>query len=416
MYKGEFLADEVVFLTQNGIYLVMCDTFVAVGSASETGATIFGKNSDRPEDEVQLVIFLPEQKRTIPSSLQCTYITIPQVPLTHGILLSQPYWMWGGEMGVNDKGVAIGNEAVWTTEPIAQKGLLGMDLVRLGLERGNSAKMALDVITSLIEKFGQGGNCACDGSMHYHNSFLIADSREAWVLETAGKWWVAEQITDGVRNISNNLSISNNGTLCHKDLIEFAIKSNLCRDESSFNFAKIFTTGYWTPNIPPTGREGRIKFMLEKMIGDITPIYARGILDDHTGGVCMHGGFISAGSQISTLSQKPDLTHHWFTITAPPCKSVYLPFTFDNACRGLTNPGPHKDINESWIWVIHQKFFKTLTGSEAENQRSKIKGLDVEYSRKSLDYKGNINQIVRDHNELFQKYQKQIRSNNTFNL
>ena len=165
----------------------MCDTFVSVGSASLTGSTIFGKNSDRPEDEVQLVVFIPKQEDAYPSDLECTYITIPQVSHTNGILLSQPYWMWGGEMGVNDQGVAIGNEAVWTTESISQTGLLGMDLVRLGLERGNSARLALDIITSLLEIYGQRGNCTCDGSMYYHNSFLIADPREAWVLETAGK-------------------------------------------------------------------------------------------------------------------------------------------------------------------------------------------------------------------------------------
>lgn len=51
------------------------------------------------------------------------------------MILSKPAWMWGAEMGANDKNVVIGNEAVWTKNnegegDARQKRLLGMDLVR----------------------------------------------------------------------------------------------------------------------------------------------------------------------------------------------------------------------------------------------------------------------------------------------
>jgi len=119
-------------------------------------------------------------------------------------MISQPRWMWGAEMGANECGVIIGNEAVWTTEPTRSTGLLGMDLVQLGLERGPSAIKALQVIVELLSQYGQGGNCAEHFPMNYHNSFLIADQKEAWILETAGQYWVAEQVTSGTRLISNN--------------------------------------------------------------------------------------------------------------------------------------------------------------------------------------------------------------------
>lgn len=88
-----------------------------------------------------------------------------------------------------------------------------MELIHLG----KTAFEAVDVIIHHIEKYGQGGPCRCSimhkfayflstvGDWSYHNSFLVADPKEAYVLETAGAWWVAERVTCGPRNISNGI-------------------------------------------------------------------------------------------------------------------------------------------------------------------------------------------------------------------
>ena len=46
-------------------------------------------------------------------------------------MLSRPAWLWGAEMGANEHGVCIANEAINAREPAAEtEALLGMDLVR----------------------------------------------------------------------------------------------------------------------------------------------------------------------------------------------------------------------------------------------------------------------------------------------
>src|SRR4030042_2174082 len=180
----------------------MCDTLVALGNSTQDRSVVFGKNSDRPPNEAQVLRRFPRMKYPKGSVVKCTYVEIPQASDTFEVLLSCPFWMWGAEIGANERGVAIGNEAVWSKEGYADTGLLGMDLLRLGLERGATAKEALEVMIELLKKHGQGGDCFFGAPMKYHNSFIIAAPNEAWVLETADKYWAAERVRD-VRSISN---------------------------------------------------------------------------------------------------------------------------------------------------------------------------------------------------------------------
>ncbi len=298
----------------------MCDTFVALNDATQNSDIIFGKNSDRPQGEIQDVIAIPAKTHAPGETVQCTYLEIPQVEQTLAVILSKPRWMWGAEMGANECGVVIGNEAVWTTESYAETGLLGMDLVRLGLERGKTARSALDTIVELLDRHGQGGICAEAFPMNYHNSFIIADPREAWVLETAGKYWVAENVKRGTRSISNNLSIRNAGDLRHPDLIPDAISRGWCASEADFDFAELFSEGGYV-EISPNSREGRVRTLCQQQQGSFTLETAKSILRDHTGGICMHGGFESTGSQVSSLS--PQGCQHWFIEQPLPCQQTY---------------------------------------------------------------------------------------------
>ena len=66
----------------------------------------------------------------------------------------------------------------------------------LALERAATAREGCDVITGLLVAHGQGGPCSdTDAGLIYHNSFLLVDRAEAWVLETAGHLWAARKVT-----------------------------------------------------------------------------------------------------------------------------------------------------------------------------------------------------------------------------
>lgn len=312
----------------------MCDTFVALSDATLNGEVIFGKNSDRPQGEIQDVVVIPAQDYSPNQRVECTYITIEQAERAFAVILSKPRWMWGAEMGANECGVVIGNEAVWTVEPYKSTGLLGMDLVRLALERGETAFSALNVITSLLEQHGQGGNCAEHFAMNYHNSFLLADKNEAWVLETAGLYWVAERVQQGTRSISNNLSIRNQGDLRHQEVIHYAVSKGWCTGDNDFDFARIFSEGGVSDSLSPYSREGRVRQLCKLNEGKFSLDTAKAILREHGGNICMHGDFETRGSQISALSQES--CSHWLIEKPFPCQQEYKRKDF---CHSLIESG-----------------------------------------------------------------------------
>lgn len=304
-----------------------CDTFVALPPATADGKVVFGKNSDRPCGEGQSIRRYPaaDYKLTVNKQpvVQCTYKAIPQVSHIYAVLLSQLDWCYGAEMGANECGLVIGNEAVWTVvqEEDASPALLGMDLVRLGLERSSTAQEALDCMTELLETHGQGGACAeNDPDFSYHNSFLIADPKEAWILETAGRHWVAQHVTEGTRNISNGLTIRNDFQRHSKGLHEYAKRQGIWDDgQDSLDWAVCFSEGGRSDLQAP--RQDRGRQLLQEQY-PITSDRMMEILRDHKAGICMHGpGFETTASMVSVLSK--DNCEHWLLTGKPPCQGKF---------------------------------------------------------------------------------------------
>lgn len=322
----------------------MCDTAVAVGTATASGHVLFAKNSDRNPNECQPLFHASRCAHLAGAPLQCQYIEIPQVAETWEVIGARPWWLWGFETGVNEWGVAIGNEAVLSKEPFLETGLLGMDLVRLGLERGKTANEALHAIVDLLEAHGQGGSAEVNGIRYYHNAFIIADPHEAWVLETAGRYWAAEKV-QGIRAISNVYSIETHWDEASSDLVEHALEQGWWRPDVPFNFARAY--GDYSVEIAPrclrfqratdllAGRDGKIS--IESMLAHVRDHYDGTFMAPRWSpqelcfsSICMHSSAQYSGETASGMvaelrdEASPLRSSVWHAFGSP-CLSAFHP-------------------------------------------------------------------------------------------
>jgi len=338
---------------------------------------IFGKNSDREASEVQLLEYYPECRHDPGEEVDCTYFSIPQVEETHAVLLSRPFWMWGAEIGSNSKGVVIGNEAVWTKMPLNKEGgLTGMDLVRLALERRSTARGALETITELLEKYGQGGNGGYRNKIfYYHNSFLIADPNEAWVLETAGHLWAAKRVEDYYA-ISNGLTIGSDFDLMHEDLIYHALEKGWIKKKSEFHFARCYSDTFYTKFSACQIRQGRSHELLRQKTYTLADAFAH--LRDHGSNdyrpdthflmnhVCAHAGASPARQAAQTTSSMvahltAESNTFWVTATASPCTSVFKPVWFGANPLPTSFMGENiSDYDEDIFWWHHEELHRHI--------------------------------------------------------
>lgn len=327
----------------------MCDTVAIV----RADGVLFAKNSDRDPNEAQLLDWQPGRRHAAGARLQTTYLEIPQVETTHAVLLSRPYWMWGAEMGTNEHGVTIGNEAVFTRQPCAATGLTGMDLLRLGLERANTADAAVQVIVDLLETHGQGGGCGHEQrDFTYHNSFIVADPRQAFVLETAGKHSAVEPIR-GARSISNGLTIPGFAEQ-HSDWLKTRVSGCRLRRERTQSRAERATEA-----------SDLMELLRDHGTSDDLPHYAW-----HNGGLnapCVHGGGRLASSQ-TTASWVADLRtttpRHWATGTAAPCSGLFKPV--DVHAELDLGPAPTDCFDAQSLWWRHERLHRRAIQNPSE--------------------------------------------------
>jgi len=361
----------------------MCDTFVVLPPFTADGSVIFGKNSNREPNEAQALEVHPAHTYPRGQTIRCAYLEIPQVSETHAVLVCRPFWMWGAEMGANDKGLVIGNEAVFTKMPMVKKGCLtGMEVLRLALERASSAAQAVETIIQLLSDHGQGGICGYEDKwIAYHNSFLCADSREAWLLETAGPLWVTRRV-DGFASISNGLTIGEEFDACHPDAIPTAKRKGWLKPGETFDFSKCFSDWFFTTFLACRTRQSRSFHLIQReragrdRDGMDVPSALR-VLRDHRGDVyrpdshlfynrlCAHAAnrisrhaTQSTGSLVAHL--KSDLHTYWATGTSAPCTGIFKPVWLGPSPLPDIGPTPEGTFHPDALWWHHEKLHRSV--------------------------------------------------------
>ncbi|WP_367925661.1 C69 family dipeptidase [uncultured Ruthenibacterium sp.] len=352
-----------------------CDTMVALGNSTRSGNILFAKNSDRPVNEAQPLVQFEAADHAPGEEVKCTYITIPQVAHTYRVMGSKPYWLWGFEHGMNEHKVVIGNEAVWSREEEEKEnGLLGMDLLRLGLERGKTAYEAMHVIIALLEQYGQGGSAAVGKAFHYHNTFLLADPTEAWILDTVNRRWVARRVKD-VAGISNCYSTTTEWDEASPDLKEHAYEMGWYPRELPFDFAKAYSA-MSAKHRAAHPRWMRLNKLLCQAKGDITRETLQKIQRDHFEGelieprfspadglhvsICMHSidPDASKTAAAAVVELTPDKPLVWFNALSSPCASVYVPCYIEGELPHSLSKAGAKFSEDSLWWKFERLNYK----------------------------------------------------------
>jgi secernin len=338
----------------------MCDILLALSDATQSGRVIFGKNSDRPAGECQTIHFSPARTGRDDRQIKCSYVTVPDNISALATAGCRPYWCWGYETGLNEAGVVGGNTAIFTRslhrgENQTDLGLTGMDLLRLGLERGDSAERAVRVITELLEEYGQWGS-AVQGKEHqdgsYDNAFLLADRNEAWILETSGRRWITRRIGSGVVSLSNQPTIRDRWTMASDDIKDYAADCGWWQPElGNFDFARSYGDHEHYARQVSHIRWRHSSQLLQENRGQITVRMMMKFLRDHyedtfLGGpqfdaylpdfltICMHDApskFTWGNTATSFIVEldKDDVPPLLFWLAyQPPCSSTYLAVPF----------------------------------------------------------------------------------------
>ncbi len=353
---------------------------MALGPVTRDGHAIFAKNSDRPADESQPLELHERAEHPAGATLKTPFVDMPQDRMTHRHVGSRPYWCWGYEHGFNEHQVVIGNEGLQSRLRPSGPTLVGMDLVRLGLERGATAAEAVEVITTAVAEYGQGEFEHPGGHRTYDNGFIVADPDEAYLIETAGHEWA-------VRSVETHAAISNVYSITG-DWDRISPGAEMIAAEIGWKGGRLSFAGAFTEADHLSGsgflRRARSRGVLDRHEGRIDAGLMMALLSDHADGdsdpvgfvtdidpgrgICMHSARGDGASSNTAASLVADLCDDgsrlpiFWTSMYSPCLGVFLPIFLQGDLPAALSLGGAEPSFESVWWT-----FRRLAGAVSED-------------------------------------------------
>jgi secernin len=297
-----------------------------------------------------------------------------------------------------------------------------MDLLRLALERADSAAKAVEVIGSLLETYGTGGDPAYRVP-YFNANYIIADTKEAYLFESCQRYWAAKKV-ERTGHLSNCYSLSDDYDIIGKNVVEEVIQKGWAPSAAKINVAAAFTNddgdydwaeGYFRYYRQHQLMNNREPFTVKMMMENLRDHYSEEMRNClpysvaaakmpticcHAGGI---GGCVTAASAVCSLNDKvpdPFKFVYWGSM-APPCCSIYRPnFNISWLPEDLQYAGElYDEKSQWWTFIELERYIALNYDLFAPKVREGFDKLENEFIEQADDlqknYDGNIDKLKK---------------------
>ncbi len=250
------------------------DMVAATKLASANQTTLFALNHHAPSSVQASLVLRPGQTHEPGEYSMLRQLRLPEGRHAATVLALQAAERWGYEYGVNEHRVTLGYTSWETRFPNQTTTFHGSDLVRLMLERGQSAHAAIETAIDLLSRYGE--RESSEG-----NIFLVADPQESFLLETCGRHWALLECGQ-TRVVTDAAMIRQDWSRLAPGLASDLIEKGQWEDDGSkLDFARCLGGTQGNRTLRAQRRWGRASLAMAQQHGAIDLHFLRRMLADH---------------------------------------------------------------------------------------------------------------------------------------